>query len=315
MVKRYPESIKYLSESTQIVIKTISNRVDSGKNALGIFVGGTGTGKSFDLLALHKGIYEYRRGVSPTPKYLIDHCMFKSEDLLERLNEPDKLKIGECWGLDEAGVIISQKTHWSKQNLAINYLCQTFRNLRQVLLLSVPSMGFIDSNIRKLLHYYFETSTIDHKKKLSIVKPLILQFNVRMDKLFFHNFSYPSREKGLIIVNQCSFPLLPKEYIDAYDIKKTAFTRELNMNIQALLRRDNGPGSVQARLTDRQKEIIKLLEDGTTSPTKIGEILGVDQSTISTNFGYLRRKGINIDKFLKEKPESKVMNVSVASAT
>ncbi len=310
MVKRYPEAIKDLSRSFQIMIFTFVNRLDSGKNCLVALVGGTGSGKSFAGVSILYWVHIYMHGEPPSVDYMKDRWFFTGKNFMKRMNDEDlQKKEGNLW--DEMGTSASHKTHQSLQNKAIGWLVQTFRNLEQLVIFTVPTLNFVDKTVRNLLHFQLETRTIMKGAKVCIIKPLELQYNIRMDKMFYHNLGWPSNDgSGLIdIVDVIGIPIPPKDFVKAYEEKSWGFKKELNIKIQKMLERsdekekfDNlmGEDLILHKCTDRQKEIWELLKEGTTSTNKISEIIGIPAGTISTNFGYMRRKGLNVDKFLKK---------------
>ena len=299
MVTNYPEAIKHYPGGMQIFIKTICNRVWSGKNALIVVVGQAGSGKSYATISLMIGIYLYKTGRMPTPEDIIGtHCLFKAQVLLEHLNSRD-LKVAEAWNWDEAGVDMSHKAHASIQNRAINFLLQTFRNQRQIVFFTVPTIRFIDASARKLIHYQLEAKSVDKSRSMCKVKPLLCQYNVRKDEVYYHNLKYPAGGGMFQEIDNMGVPLAPKEFIDMYEGKKNIYTSDLNLDIQNMLVQHD-KNNIKP-LTERQEEILKLLEEGMTVGTEIAVKLGVAQPVISKNIQYMRRKGVNVDKWLKRK--------------
>jgi len=310
--KRYPEKIEYLPRSLQIFIRILDNRINAGKNVLAIVVGQTGSGKSLSTVMIMIGLYLYQHGKMPTPEYITEHCIFKARDLLKKFNDRN-LKPGVAWNWDEAGVDISHKTHASLQNRVIGWLAQTFRHQRQIVFFTVPTVSFIDASVRKLLHFQLETKFIDKSKKLCKIKPLHYQYNLRLDKIYYHNIKYPRKDGLIDIIDLMNVPLPPKEFVVAYETKKECFTKDLNIYLQQML--ENQDDKNKPRLTERQKKILELLQQGVLSTTKIAEKLEMYVQDVSTNFRYMRNKGINVDYFLKNRPFSGFRRKAVSNAT
>jgi hypothetical protein len=301
--KTYPEAIKHYPIPTQIFIKTIHNRIESGKNALIIVVGGTGSGKSLSTLSLQIGLYLYRFGVMPSVEYATEHCIFKAKHLMEKLNEKD-LQKKECWNWDEAGIDIGHKSHATIQNRVIGYLAQTFRNLQQILFFTVPTANFIDASVRKLLHYYLETRYIDKSNRICIIRPLHMQYNTKMDKIYYHSLTYPAGDGEYYEVDVMGVPLPPPEYVEAYETKKSAFTSDLNLRIQSQLQaidlkeqKEQRAATEGVKLTERQQKILDLMEQGIVKTGKLAEIMGISSVTVSKNLKFMKNKGINIQKY------------------
>lgn len=296
--KKYPEAIAHYPKAMQIFIKTICNRVWAGKNALIVVVGQTGSGKSWATVALMIGIHLYQFGKMPDVDDIINkRCIFRAESLMRNLNN-EHLAIGGQWNWDEAGIDIGHKSHMTMQNRVIGWLAQTFRNQRQIIFFTVPTVTFIDASVRKLLHFYLETQEVIKRDKVCIVKPLHYQYNIRQDKMYYHNFTYPNKDGFIDEVDVMPVPLAPKEYIDAYEKKKTKFTVDLNEEILFKLESNSGD---KKPLTENQKKILECLERGVTLTTELSEIIGITQPAISQNLGFMKRKGYNIDKFLRKK--------------
>jgi energy-coupling factor transporter ATP-binding protein EcfA2 len=299
MTKNYPEAIAHYPRSTQIFIKTIFNRVHSGKNALIVVVGQTGSGKSLSTLSLMIGLYLYTYGKMPSVEDLINHNCFKANELMRNLNAI-KGNAKEIWNWDEAGVDIGHKSHATVKNRVIGYLAQTFRNLQQIVFFTVPTMNFIDASVRKLLHFYLETQSIDSSRKMCIIKPLQLQYYQRKDKLYYHNLRYAHKNGEWEEVDTIGVPIPPKEYVEAYETKKNLFTRRLNIEIERQLNmieaKSEGGGP---KLTERQEKILELMQNGIVSSGEIAEKLGILQQQVCDNLNFMRRKGISIPKYAR----------------
>lgn len=307
----HPQAIKEYSESVQIFIKKIHYRINAGKNALiGVF-GYTGSGKSLSVLQLMRGLYLFRYGKEPSNKYLIEHNFFKARNFMEAMKKVSdalvkkkNFKIGESWLWDEAGIEVGSREWWSVRNKILSWLVQTFRNQRQIIFFTTPSLSMIDPMVRKLLHYYLEAVSINKNKKICIMKPLEMQYNTRRNKIYYHNLVIPSKEGGIIEVEFIGVPKISDELELLYDVKKNSFTGELNKSILNQLikleEKENRKNIPHINLTDRQKDILKLLEEGITSTSKIAGKIGCKAPIISANFGWMRRKGVSIDQLLKK---------------
>jgi len=316
----HPEAIAHYPEGFQIAIKTIHNRIESGKNALIPVVGQTGAGKSLMVLQFMRGLHLYRYGVEPSDEEIIEHVVFKAKDFMEKMNNPN-LKKKEVWNWDEAGIDVGHKDHASIKNRIIGWLTQTFRNLQQIVFFTVPSISFLDATVRKMLHYYIEAVAIDKRKKICVAKPLEMQYNVRMDKIYYHNLTSTNSRGELIEVDLIGVPKISDELEKKYEAIKSSFTIELNLRIQGMLQKiedkekkegDNdaiGDGSNLYKLNDRQKEIYDLLQGGMTTASEIAKEMGLTNSQINKNFGYMSRKGVNIDIFVKKIVKNDIKNL------
>ena len=313
MPKRYPEAIAHYPQSLQIFLRKIVNRIDKGKNALAVFVGETGSGKSLSSVQLILAINLYMHGKEPENEETMSQVFFKAKPFVVKMRELSKIlkdqgkkKIKtKVWVWDEAGVEVSHKAHASIKNRVINWLAQTFRNLGQIVIFTVPSLSFIDSNVRKLLHIYLEAVSIDIKKKMCIVKPLEMQYNVRMDKIYYHYFKYPTND-GMIEIDFMGVPKVSDELEDLYEQKKNEFTDNLNKQIIEILDKldadESTSESVYDKLTDRQRNIFDLIVRGITKTGDIAKEMNIRPSAVSENLGFMRNKGVNTAKMRRKMP-------------
>ena len=128
------------------------------KNNIISITGETGSGKSFSALSLAETL-------SPD-RFNINYVIFEPQEFSD-LIKSQVLQKGDVIVWDEAGVGIPSKLWWSILNRSINYILQVFRNENISLIFTTPNLGFIDSDARKLLHFYFSMLRIDSKKKIA----------------------------------------------------------------------------------------------------------------------------------------------------
>ena len=303
MIKEHDEAIADESLGTQILTKHIMHRLRNGKNALICIVGSTGSGKSYAGLALMDVFNRLRDGVSQDPKMDVDNVLFKPKKVLEKINNPDLKKyVFVEW--DEAGVGMSHKTYQTVANRVLSYLLQTFRNMQLVFVFTVPSMSFIDSSCRKLFHYLIEVRYIDKRNNTCILKPLQIQYNVRMDKIYYHKIKYVIKGRTYKVHN-AGLKKPREEVIKLYENKKWKFTKELNLDIEAKLKEDEPDkiDAIQSRGLDPINEDLqhriyhKYFANGIISSMKIAEIEGTSQPNISKAIRKLRNKGYSPKDF------------------
>ena len=207
----------------------IEHRIKKNKNAIGLFVGATGSGKSLACINTAKRLSE----VFGTPFSIEGNVSFDFRDMLRKMQLEENSKPGTCFVLEEVGSVGSgaASTQWqSKANAFFSSFLQTTRHRNQILLLNTPAYGFLMKSARMLLHFQVEMASINQTDKTSSGKFYICQTNARSGKVYMKYLR--------VTVNgskQC-FPMMKfylpdKELINAYEKKKFAFTSQLNQQI------------------------------------------------------------------------------------
>lgn len=144
------------------------------RNCLIVITGDTGKGKSYIAMKIAhsldpEGFNEktLRERLIADPKKFVDLVVNKRKELYT----------GACLVFDEAGTGLAAREWYSHNNKAIDYILQTFRYQKLVVIFTVPNMSFIDKHARQLFHYYLEALDVDIKRGLNIVKLFELSYN------------------------------------------------------------------------------------------------------------------------------------------
>lgn len=199
-------------------------RIAKKKNFLCFFSGPTGSGKSWSSLSTAEQF---------DPNFNINNVVFGGLELMELING-DTLSAGSSIVFEEVGVEMSNRNWQSQSNKLLNYLLQTFRHRRFILIMNSPYMDFVDAATRKLFHAEFMTQSIDTKRNICRVKPQQIQYNARMKK-FYHKRLTVLTSMGMRKVDFWDIPKPSDELISAYEQKKRVYTDKLNKLIQAQL--------------------------------------------------------------------------------
>jgi len=251
---------------TEVVRKRIFNQ---NKNWLAIIVGETGSGKSYSGLKLCEMI---------DPGFNIDRVVFSAEEFMKVLNSGNLTK-GSAVMWDETGVGLSAREWYSISNKAVNYVLQTFRRDNLAVVFTVPSMDFIDIQLRKLFHAYIETLSINRTENCVWVKFMNIQYSPRFDRVYF---KYPRVKVNgrIVVVNRVKIYKPSEQLVEQYEEKKKQFCERLKLEVEKTVRKER-------MKTERSNIDMKAL---------------------------LESAKLNLDKFIVEKYGKKVIDTDLIRA-
>jgi len=148
--------------------------IDRNRNLMFVMVGETGTSKSLSALAL---AYAFDK------KFTADRVVFETKDFY-KIVENEKLKKGSALVFDEAGVDTNARHWWKDSNMILSYITQTFRYRNLVTIFTVPALDYVDSQVRKLIHFLIETKSIIYSKNLASLMVFRLDVNTSTGKIY-----------------------------------------------------------------------------------------------------------------------------------
>lgn len=270
------------------------------ENKIIIVIGKVGSGKSWSCLRIGEKVNElFNRG-----PFNVDHCCRTFKEFIDLINS-GTLKKGDVIILDEIGVAMSNRDWQSLSNKLFSYLLQTFRNLNLVVLFNLPDLRMVDTHARRLTHCVLESKGVNYNTETVTLVPKVRQTNLTTGKDYW-KFLRVKKGSGIKKVKRITLSKPSKEITEEYEKRKKEFTEELNRTIQAraelLDRKDKAitfKGSPKP-LTEFQEKIWGCLKEGMKVQKEIAEKLGKDFREISVNIGYMRRKGYNVDKYLRK---------------
>ena len=269
----------------------IKQRIKKMKNFLGIFTGATGSGKSWSALSLCFQVDD-----TFTPERIV----FSMKGLMKLINE-DKVKSGQAILWDESGIDVSNRSWQSLTNRMVNFLLQTFRHKRIILIMTTPYLDFVDASTRKLFHAEISTLSINTAKKSCKVKPMILQYNSRKKKFYYKYLRACSPKKSACPVKSWNIPAPPQWLIDEYEVMKTNFTAELNKDIEQQLEGDKPKKKDERKpLTEKQENVLKLLAEYKGNMDKTAKKIGLKLHTIWFHKTQARKKGYSWEEYMEK---------------
>lgn len=265
--------------------KWLDARFKHNKNVLGVNLGATGSGKSWRDLRMAELWYKYHFN-EPFPSENICFGIAPAMKLIAS----EKLRKGEVIIFEEAGVNLGSRDWSSKVSKMFNYILQSFRSMNIGLFFNMPYLSMLDSQARHLLHYSFESFSIDFDKGLNYCKPFFHQVNQGTGKIY-KKYLRVKTPRGPTRLKTMAFAKPSKYLIDAYEAKKAAYLKELTAGYSKILNGDDEKAKIpypkeiefQAYHLSRKLGMTQL---------QIGEKLQKHQNSISL---YVR----NVEKWLK----------------
>jgi ABC-type dipeptide/oligopeptide/nickel transport system ATPase component len=189
--------------------------VENEHFVLGI-VGREGSGKSGTALSLAAALDE---------DFHAERVCFEPADIL-RLIQSDETGRGSAMILDEAGVGMGARSWYDKAQIKLNKTLQTIRDDNQILILTLPALGELDSMTVNRLHAYAEMTSLDPGER------------ARFKFKFLHPQRGPSGETyeeyprrryngRRVKVTRMAVEPPPSDVWEAYEKRKAAFKEEL----------------------------------------------------------------------------------------
>jgi DNA-binding CsgD family transcriptional regulator len=280
-----------------ILIQYIKDRVQNkNKNFLMLFVGATGSGKSYSALRLAEMLDD---------TFTIERCCFKAKDfmncinaLVERADRGEVTK-GKVVMWDEFGVEHNAREFMTISNRVINYFFQTSRHLNLIVIMTVPLLSFIDSATRKLSHSVAEMQGINSHDKTATVKVKMLQTNVMTGKEYPKYLRYRRKHKTFVS-KRLKFHLPSPELQGAYETKKKQFTTQLNKDIMSkLLKSEAKDNQSNKSMTDTQERVAELLTKH--SIEEVASALSITSSGVYVHKVNIEKKGYVFKPVWKDK--------------
>ena len=182
-------------------------RLKKNQNAIVVFTGGTGSGKSLSAIRL---------GELLDPDFNVSRIVFTVKDFLNLVNS--NLKSGSVIIFDDAGLGINAREWRSKHAMVFGMLTQGFRYKQIITIITVPSLGFIEKQSRKLVHLIFESTDVQGMPKPKLVSENPFNPDYSLKK-------YPTIQRGYDDIKICGikFKLPSQDLIKSYENAKAQY--------------------------------------------------------------------------------------------
>jgi ABC-type dipeptide/oligopeptide/nickel transport system ATPase component len=241
------EDVKHENPLIQSVQKRLWKQ---NKNWLSIITGQTGSGKSWSALSMAEKI---------DPSFDTSKVVLRPENFMEKVAEREWGQ-GDVVVFDEAGAGMNAKAHMTKKNRIIDQVLQTFRRQNIAVIFTVPSKSNVDKSVRRLLHTYIETKSIDYRNQRNLLKWLEMDYNQKTDKIYY---KYPKRrtESGALKkIKTVKMGKPSEDLIEAYEEKRSRYQDKKNSEFLDELREkmnsDSGSGDSGKTKEEKIKEYV-----------------------------------------------------------
>lgn len=278
-------------------IAWIKKRIQSNKNCIGVFLGSTGSGKTFSSIDL---ALEVAKELGTT--FTIEKNMsFNFKDALKQMSLPENEKAGTVFLLEEVGSVGSggASSEWmSKANAFFSSFLQTSRHRNQVLLFTTPNFSLLTKQARMLIHFTAEMVGINKQNNTATARIKLCQTNPISGKTYM-KYLRVKHNNQVIAITFAKFHLPPKEIIEEYEKQKRIFTDNLNKYILDTLQdkddkvkegRWNNQHTLPYEREEGMMKASKLRQQG-LSLVDIAKVMGVNKKTIGNWLNQLRTEG------------------------
>ena len=224
-----------------------------------IFVGGTGSGKSYAAISLAlevaKRVAQIKGG--KTSDYFDASRNMSVIDIMKFFGVLDRAQKWNTVILDDAGIGVNARKFMDEINITINNITQTYRTLNLFTILTVPEMFFIDKILRSLTDFYCEMEGM-FKPNISKGRLFEIQRKSRLGssgKLFY---TYPRavQEKSIVI----TFAKPPDDICVVYD--KLREKGALEYKAKSISALENGGGEIAEKKMSGAQEVEMRLKAG-----------------------------------------------------
>lgn len=252
-------------------IGIVKARFNNNKNWLAVITGDTGSGKSYVAMQLADMI-------SPNPITIKRNVILGSKiEFMKKLvnfKSKKQFEAGDILVFDEAGVSIGARDWYTISNKMLMAVIQTFRAMNIGVIFTVPDLGFIDIQARKLLHHFFQTKSINYKNETVKLKVQKLVIDRRTGKIYW---PYPVVQEGYksIRIKHLNIRKPREELFEEYEIAKEKFLTGFNKRV--LKEVEYEEAKKQKKMEPTKKELITkaLLKNPNANLKEIAKQLDV----------------------------------------
>jgi hypothetical protein len=212
------------NEAARIFIGTLRKRIEENRHFVIMIVGEPRSGKSYSALRIAELV---------DPNFSLNHLVYSPDEFLKLVTACEP---GDVIVFDEAGVNIFARDWQSKMNKALAKIFQILGYKHLGIILTFPSVMFVDKAIRRLFNYILLAEGFDREKEISFCKAY---YNIHWNYILGTEILKPFtiiREKRKIDASDLVFrkPKLAPEYEEYAKQRKDQLLKELEQDIIAI---------------------------------------------------------------------------------
>ncbi len=256
LVGRVNKGMVKVSEFTDHskLIEDISVKLIQGIGQNIFTTGKTGSGKSESMVKIAKQICEN----TEVDFDVNTHICTSPQQFTKVYNNEKLTPPGSCLIFDEAGVEYNSRDFYSDSNKMFSKLLQIIRHRSICVIFTAPDLSFIDSQGRKILHWWFETVKLYKNQGICEMKPHVVEIIQSTGKILYPFPVYDDQQLTKIKVRaldgktRSEYTTLAKDFKD-----NMAIEAEISFNVN----KPKGDDEIQyIKLRDQgltQKDIMK----------------------------------------------------------
>jgi hypothetical protein len=283
-----PRLIQYIGQDS--IAQEIAYKLINGFGQNLFITGKTGSGKSYTSIRLAQEVTKMSY-IASNQNAIFDvnrHVVFTPIEFIRLYNDEEACPEGSCIIFDEAGVTFSSRDALTKANKLFSKLMQIIRHRRILVIFTAPDLSFIDKSARKMLHWWFETASIDKALKRCHVKPHAVEINQMSGDVLMPYPVIGDRQVGEVV-----FDLVDKDTAKQYEWLAKKYKDAVAADTEKGLSQPS-----DEELRDGQYKGYYELRVAGKSSTEAKDILGITPQK-STRFNRMYKNQIATEKARK----------------
>ncbi len=257
---------QFEEENINFFAKEIARKVCSAnkQNAVIMTTGAMGTGKSWTMIELSRLISIYiaqRLGGKPTDYFNIDDNLgIMTMDEIAKVYEHMDTHHHCVYIIDDAGATFNSRRFSSDNNIAQNDRIQTMRPHSNVCIFTTPAKSLMDKVVRNLSGYMIFMKDPLFEMGMTCCDIRRIQVDLASDKEKVYRKYLQNHKGDKFKLHMFHAP--PKEWTDAYDIRRAVAEKKLAEKSRETVEKANEVKAPKVKKTDLYKQHLAKFDAG-----------------------------------------------------